>query len=511
MEKIALESRNSSRKDILKLNNEEAKTLLLKRDSYSNISLPEYFSFQELLDKIDKTLKGKNISDFRDHSYSPRDVNNVNYKLLSNKDGKFAWRPFQLINPAIYVSLVNTITKESNWKIIRERFVIFQENDKIECHSLPAIPEPKTKTKGTAQILIWWQMIEQKSLALALDFKYVLHTDIADCYSSIYTHSIPWAIHTKAKAKKNRKNSLLGNAIDNHLQDMSYGQTNGIPQGSVLMDFIAEIVLGYVDLLLTKKLDSKSIVDYKILRFRDDYRIFTNNSFLAEQIAKELSETLSDIGLKLNSNKTIASDDIIKSSLKPDKRYWISNKRITGSKQKWLIQLYLLSEKFPNSGTIETQMREFLIGLKKSKNKDVNLETLISLVTEISLRNPRVVPTCIAILSIFLSRIKNDKEKLALADKIKNKFKEIPNSSFMMVWFQRLHLKINKSEDYDEPLCKKITDNSVIIWNIEWLNDKLKNVFNETSIIEEKIFTETKKKVSKSEIKKIIKMTLFYE
>lgn len=496
-------------KDILKLTNEEAKTLLLKRESYSNISLPEYFSFQELLDKIDKTLKGKNISDFRDKS--PRDLENVNYKLLSNKDGKFAWRPFQLINPAIYVSLVNSITKESNWKILKNRFAIFQANDKIECHSLPVISESETKTNKTAQILTWWQMIEQKSLTLSLDFKYVLHTDIADCYSSIYTHSIPWAIHTKVKAKKNRKNSLLGNAIDNHLQDMSYGQTNGIPQGSVLMDFIAEIVLGYVDLLLTEKLDSKGISDYRILRFRDDYRIFTNNSFLAEQIAKELSEILSNIGLKLNADKTTASSDIIKSSLKPDKRYWISNQVITGNKQKWLIQLYLLSEKFPNSGTIETQMRDFLIVLEKSKKKDSNLETLISLVTEIALRNPRVVPTCIAILSIFLSRIKDDKAKLELADKIRNKFKEVPNSSFMMVWFQRLNLKINKTETYAEPLCKKVTDNTVIIWNIDWLNDKLKNIFNKTSIIEEKTITKAKKKVSKTEIKKIIAKASYYE
>lgn len=496
-------------KDILKLTNEEAKTLLLKRESYSNISLPEYFSFQELLDKIDKTLKGKNISDFRDKS--PRDLENVNYKLLSNKDGKFAWRPFQLINPAIYVSLVNSITNESNWKILIDRFTVFQANDKIECHSLPAISESETKTNKTTQILNWWQMIEQKSLTLSLDFKYVLHTDIADCYSSIYTHSIPWAIHTKLKAKKNRKNSLLGNTIDNHLQDMSYGQTNGIPQGSVLMDFIAEIVLGYVDLLLTEKLDSKGISDYRILRFRDDYRIFTNNSFLAEQIAKELSEILSNIGLKLNADKTIASSDIIKSSLKPDKRYWISNQVITGNKQKWLIQLYLLSEKFPNSGTIETQMRDFLIVLEKSKKKDYNLETLISLVTEIALRNPRVVPTCIAILSIFLSRIKDDKEKLALADKIRNKFKEVPNSSFMMVWFQRLNLKINKTETYAEPLCKKVTDNTVLIWNIDWLNDKLKNIFNKTSIIEEKTISKAKKKVSKTEIKKIIAKASYYE
>lgn len=496
-------------KDILKLNNEEAKSLFLKRESYSNISLPEYFSFQELLDNIDKTLNGKNISDFRDKS--PRDVENVNYKLLSNKDGKFAWRPFQLINPAIYVSLVNTITKETNWKILKERFTLFQANNKIECHSLPAISESKTKTNKTAQILNWWQMIEQKSLTLALDYKYVLHTDIADCYSSIYTHSIPWAIHTKIKAKQNRKNSLLGNAIDNHLQDMSYGQTNGIPQGSVLMDFTAEIVLGYVDLLLSEKLDSKGITDYRILRFRDDYRIFTNNSFLAEQIAKELSEILSNIGLKLNADKTIASNDIIKSSIKPDKRYWISNKTITGNKQKWLIQLYLLSEKFPNSGTIETQMRDFLVVLEKSKKKDYNLETLISLVTEIALRNPRVVPTCIAILSIFLSRIKDDTEKLALAEKIKNKFKDVPNSSFIMVWFQRLNLKINKTENYDEPLCKKVSDNSVIIWNIEWLNEKLKNIFNKTSIIEEKTIAKTKKKVSKTEITKIIAKASYYE
>jgi hypothetical protein len=34
---------------------------------------------------------------------------------------------------------------------------------------------------------------------------------------------------------------------------MRHGQTNGIPQGSVLMDFIAEMVLGYADTLITKK------------------------------------------------------------------------------------------------------------------------------------------------------------------------------------------------------------------------------------------------------------------
>lgn len=111
------------------------------------------------------------------------------------------------------------------------------------------------------EILTWWQMIEQRSIVLALDYNYVLHTDIVDCYGSIYTHSIPWAIHSKTEAKKkeNRNNkSFVGVMIDTHLQDMNYGQTNGIPQGSSLMNFIAEIVLGYVDSLLAKRLKKKS-------------------------------------------------------------------------------------------------------------------------------------------------------------------------------------------------------------------------------------------------------------
>ncbi len=313
-------------------------------------------------------------------------------------------------------------------------------------------------------------MIEQKSLILALDYRYVLHTDISDCYGSIYTHSIPWAIHTKkeAKKKKNRsKQSLIGVSIDTHLQDMSYGQTNGIPQGSSLMDFVAEIVLGYIDLLLSKKLSESKITDYKILRYRDDFRIFTNNPFEAEQITKVLSEILSSLGLKLNADKTDASDDIIKSSIKPDKRYWISNKRITGNKQKRLIQLYLLAEKYPNSGTVDTQMREFLKVLEQSKRKDPNIETLISLVSEIALRNPRVIPTSVAILSILVGQIKSKSDKLRLVEKIKMKFNQVPNSSFLIIWFQRLYLKIDKSITYQELLCKKVIDSSVAVWNAQ--------------------------------------------
>ncbi|MCB0537620.1 MAG: RNA-directed DNA polymerase, partial [Bacteroidetes bacterium] len=362
------------------------------------------------------------------------------------------------------------------------------------------------KTDKEAQIFTWWQMIEQKSINLSLEYRYILQTDIADCYGSIYTHSIPWSIHTKveAKKKKNRtKNSLIGVAIDNHLQDMSYGQTNGIPQGSKLMDFIAEIVLGYVDLLLSDKLTELNIVDYKILRYRDDYRIFTNNPFEAEQITKVLSELLSEMGLKLNAGKTEASDNIIKSSLKPDKRYWIANQRITGNKQKWLIQLHLLSEDFPNSGTLDIQMRDFLKVVKESKRNDVNVDTLISIVTEIAYRNPRVVPTSIGIISYLLKQIKSQKEKKEIIKRIYNKFQQIPNSDLLNIWLQRLTVKIDNSLKYDEQICKKVLDKNEQIWNVDWLNDVLKNKIKKTPIIVESKVRTLKAVISKAEVKRM--------
>jgi hypothetical protein len=498
-------------KNILELESDEAKSYFLKQESYSSIELPYYFNFQNLLEKVSNIISGHRLSDFKQEN--PRDFENVNYQLVSNKDGKYAWRPFQLINPAIYVSLINNICNEENWNFIKKRFEKFQQEDRIECHSLPIISESEEKSDKSAQILNWWKTVEQRSIKLALDFQFVMHSDITDCYGSIYTHSISWALHTKKEAKKreNRNNkSFIGVVIDNHLQDMCYGQTNGIPQGSTLMDFISEIVLGYVDLKLANKLSKLNIKEYKILRYRDDYRIFTNDSFEAEQLTKELAEILSNLGLRLNAAKTNASDDIVKSSIKPDKRYWINNRRIAENKQKWLIQLYLLSEKFPNSGTIDNQMRDFLKVLEKSKKKDHSLETLISLVTEIALRNPRVTPSAIAILSIFINRLPNKKDKLKIANKIKAKFNQKPNSSYMMVWFQRLYLKINKKEEYKIAICRKINESKEEIWNCTWLGSKLKEVIEQTNIVEISKVKKARTKMFAEEIKNITTKDSYY-
>ncbi|SMO95680.1 hypothetical protein [Fodinibius sediminis] len=149
-------------KNILELNAEDARSYFLKQESYSSIDLPYYFNFQNLLEEVSKILSGHRLSDFRQET--PRDFEHVNYQLVSNKDGKYAWRPFQLINPAIYVSLINNITKEKNWNLIKNRFEEFQKESRIECHSLPVLSESEKRSDKSAQILNWWQRVEQRSI-----------------------------------------------------------------------------------------------------------------------------------------------------------------------------------------------------------------------------------------------------------------------------------------------------------------------------------------------------------
>lgn len=222
-------------KNILKLSNVEAKEYFLKEESYFNFDLPSYFVFQKLIDDISNKIEGKLLSDFYGSIESdkgktkptyPSDYENVNYKFLTNKDGKFSWRPFQLIHPALYVSLVHKITSEKNWNSILKRFKKFNKHQKIQCYSLPVRSEGKSSDKAEI-VKNWWHSIEQQSIELALEYEYVLHIDIADCYGSIYTHSIPWALHTKKKAKEEKNNKqLIGNMIDKHLQDVSVHAKN---------------------------------------------------------------------------------------------------------------------------------------------------------------------------------------------------------------------------------------------------------------------------------------------
>lgn len=69
------------------------------------------------------------------------------------------------------------------------------------------------------------------------------------------------------------------------------------------MDFIAEIVLGYGDTLISNRLEEENINNYKILRYRDDYRVFSNNRDELNEILKIILEELATLNMRLNTQK----------------------------------------------------------------------------------------------------------------------------------------------------------------------------------------------------------------
>lgn len=467
---------------VLDFDGDVARAFFLKEESYCNLDLPPYIKFDALIEGVHKVLDGKKLSSF---SSNPRDHDDVNYTILNNKDGKYAWRPFQLIHPALYVSLVHHITEHAAWQMVCDRFKVFAANPNITCLSLPVISQTEEKDKAR-QVSHWWHAVEQHSIELPLDYQYLFETDITDCYGAIYTHSIAWALHTKpiAKDRKKRKDeTLLGNQIDLHIQHMRHGQTNGIPQGSVLMDFIAEMVLGLADLELSEKINAAGVENYRILRYRDDYRIFVNNPQDGEGIVKFLTEVTIGLGLKLNPGKTKASSEVVRASIKSDKLAWICRKHTERSLQKHLLIISDHAHAYPNAGSLVVALGDFYKRLTRQKVLNQAMP-LIAIVVDIAYRNPRTYAICAAILSKLTSHLESADEKHDVIKKIRARFEKIPNTGHMQIWIQRLSYPLSQDISYEESICKLVAGDARALWNCDWISSpKLKGAISKTDII----------------------------
>ncbi|HMQ09673.1 MAG TPA: RNA-directed DNA polymerase [Oligoflexia bacterium] len=488
-------------KKVSDLDHETAKNFFLKEKIYCRVGIPSYYKFSNLLNDIDNHLKSFKIDDIKetlfDKKNDPKNFEEVNYRLDINKDGRFSWRRQEIINPILYIWLVRVITEENNWKIIKHKFSEWSKNDKIISTSIPIYSEDKDYLSSV--LSSWYKNVEQRSLELGLKYRYYAKTDISNCYPSFYTHSIPWALHSKSEAKKYRKeNDLLGNNIDNIIQRMQYGQTNGIPQGSVLIDFIAEIIFCALDEEIMKNIGDGG--EFKIIRYRDDYRVFANDELLIEKILKKISSSLSEYGLSLNSHKTKFEHDLIKHSIKEDKLFWTLNFKTIQPIKDEILFIYDFSKKYPNSGRLRKALSDFHKKLIKiCCYKNINIKVLISIVTNIGVSNPSVCPEICAILSVLLNNCEDDKKNDTF-NSIKERFDDLPNREFIEIWLYR----VAKKADIDfEPFNNKLINNKhkKVLWNINWLkNNKIKEIIENAQIFNQDIFDELSLVIKPDEI-----------
>ena len=469
-------------KKLVELSYQEARRHFLKGSSYFNADLPNYISFEPILNDVATVLNGNSFSGYQ--SAPPKDFASVNYDFLANKDGKFAWRPLELIHPAIYVSLVNIVCEPDNWKHIQNRFSDF-EVGAVECCSAPVM-SLDNQTDTATQIRSWWQTVEQRSLIYSLEFSHIFHTDVTDCYGSLYTHSIAWALHGFEEAKTNKKRNLLGDKIDSYIRAGRYGQTNGISQGSVLMDFIAEIVLGYVDEQINSSIGKPN--DFRILRYRDDYRIFANSDDRAEQILQVISDKLRLVGMRLGASKTVLNRNVIEGSIKPDKLAGIDLQDLGDANaktiQKQLLRLHSFGQRYPNSGALRRLVSEFHDKISMQSENPDDLEVLVAIATDIGFVSPATFPAVAGILSHLIS-LASTEDKTRLWTKVRKKMARVPYNGYLEIWLQRVTQP--KAVDIqfisNELICKIVNGETPNLWENGWISHRdLKNALDVSKI-----------------------------
>lgn len=181
--------------------------------------------------------------------------------------------------------------------------------------------------------------------------------DISNCFDSIYTHSISWALLNKEIIKDNiyKSYQTFGGKFDTLMQKLNYNETNGIVIGPEFSRIFAEIILQKIDANVFNRLkeQKREILykkDYELFRYVDDYFIFYNDERIKEEIFKEYC-------LQLKEYKLCISDLKIESFIRP------IITRLTRAKQQ-------ISDLFNDNRIFKKMEKNELEGDESEKNEE---------------------------------------------------------------------------------------------------------------------------------------------
>lgn len=508
-------------KYITSLASNEALDFIMQSEQFHNYELPEYFDFQTVLTFVRNNIGDKAYDDCL-NGLPASELSDVNLDILLNKDGRYAVRPLILCNPYLYYFLAREICGGKNWNRVKDNFEKCTVAHIKSC-AMPVVPVKVEKFHKSATIFNWWTSIEQKSVELSLEYRYMFVSDITNCYGSVNPQTLDWALSRKNTSIQTDENHDIAQNIIRYLKDFQQGRNIGIPQGSTLFDLTGEIILSYSDLLLSEALQKAGIKDgYEILRYRDDYRVFCNDKDILEKISYKLQEVLESLNFRMNSQKTFISDSIISDAIKPDKLAYIYNTPIFNKKgcdfdglQKHLLYIMMFARKYPNSGQVRIMLGDLdkrIIEILSTphkikveewdlteenpqpKEKEIevpgkiieNIKAMSAICTQIALENVGVAHYALRIVSRMTDSMKNGVKRDEIISKVCKRLINQPNSSYNKLWLQNMTYKQdskNHACPYDMRLCKLVMGEDVQIWNNQWLKPELIKDFPQETIV----------------------------
>lgn len=133
--------------------------------------------------------------------------------------------------------------------------------------------------------------------------RYVVHADVSNCFPSLYSHAIPWALvgFKKAKDKSGPKHrDEWFNQIDECVRHTRRNETQGVAIGPATSNILGEIILGKVD----EALATNEKVGANFSRYIDDYSYYCDSEEDAKKFLHSLECELAKFKLQLNAKKT---------------------------------------------------------------------------------------------------------------------------------------------------------------------------------------------------------------
>ncbi|MFA9189165.1 RNA-directed DNA polymerase [Flavobacterium magnesitis] len=250
--------------------------------------------FPEKMDKIFSSGSfGKYAIEHKIEEYQNSFFSDIKFRLTRNNN---APRLLSIPHPAPYFNLCYEIRQ--NWQVISNSFGSYDDYRNTSM----IIPKPNNLNRRLVTMLSYDRIKDEKFLILDKSFKakYFVHADITNCYPSIYSHSVPWALVGKIESKINaQKQDEWYNKLDKAIRNVQRNETVGIPIGPDTSSIICEIILSQIDKKLSK---------YKYFRFIDDYKCYCSSKNEADNFIRDLSKELESYNLRLNQKKTIISN-----------------------------------------------------------------------------------------------------------------------------------------------------------------------------------------------------------
>lgn len=201
----------------------------------------------------------------------------------------YSRRVLSIVHPAHYMRQVDIVYR--NWPAISE--ACGRSTLSISRPTFAANQENRVRATNPVPAK---ELSELRLSALA-GYRFVLQADFARFFASIYTHSIPWALHGKSKAKKQRGDALFGNQLDKAIRNGQDGQTVGIPVGPDASHIVSEIIASAIDALIGPKPGAG-------YRFIDDYFLCFEREAQAMSALESLANAARAFEIELSYEKT---------------------------------------------------------------------------------------------------------------------------------------------------------------------------------------------------------------